>query len=382
MADAPHGLRLTIAGGGTGGHVLPALAVIEELRRQSRLADAMWIGSRDGIERQAALDAGIRFVAIPTGKLRRYLSLRNLYDAMKVPLGIAAAGRALRSYRPDVVLSTGGFVSVPTVVAARKLAPVLTHEQTAILGLATRINARFAEVLAVSHQRTATEARRIHHEVLLTGNPVRAGLRDGNRARGLAALGFDASLPVVYITGGARGASPINQRIAAILPSILDAAQIVHQTGPASANADERELSRLQNGLPEKLQARYRLFEFIGDNLPDVYAAADLVIGRAGAGTIAELAFVGKPSLLIPLPGTGGDEQVMNARVLAELGAAVVIPQDEATPERLLSEVLALVDDPERRAAMAEAARLAARPDAAAQLADALLALVARSRHH
>jgi UDP-N-acetylglucosamine--N-acetylmuramyl-(pentapeptide) pyrophosphoryl-undecaprenol N-acetylglucosamine transferase len=365
------GLRLAITGGGTGGHVLPALAVVDELHRRGALTDLIWIGSRDGVERQAAEDAAIRFVAIPTGKLRRYLSLRNLSDAARVPLGALAARRALASFRPDVVLSTGGFVSVPAVVAARGLAPVLTHEQTAILGLANRINARFADVLAVSHVQTESLARRLHRRVVVTGNPIRVGLTAGDRLRGLQCLGFEDGIPVVYVTGGARGASPINQRIAALLPSLLDRAQIIHQTGPLTAN----NLARLRETLPDPVRHRYKIVEFIGGELPDVYAAADLVVGRAGAGTIAELAYVGLPAILVPLPGARGDEQTRNARVLADAGAAVVIAQPEATPERLEREILALLDDSERREHMANAARTVARPDAAARLAEELLAL-------
>jgi UDP-N-acetylglucosamine--N-acetylmuramyl-(pentapeptide) pyrophosphoryl-undecaprenol N-acetylglucosamine transferase len=369
------GLRLAITGGGTGGHVLPALAVVDELHRRGALTDLIWIGSRDGVERQAAEDAAIRFVAIPTGKLRRYLSLRNLSDAARVPLGALAARRALASFRPDVVLSTGGFVSVPAVVAARGLAPVLTHEQTAILGLANRINARFADVLAVSHVQTESLARRLHRRVVVTGNPIRVGLTVGDRLRGLQCLGFEDGIPVVYVTGGARGASPINQRIAALLPSLLDRAQIIHQTGPLTANADANNLARLRETLPDPVRHRYKIVEFIGGELPDVYAAADLVVGRAGAGTIAELAYVGLPAILVPLPGARGDEQTRNARVLADAGAAVVIAQPEATPERLEREILALLDDSERREHMANAARTVARPDAAARLAEELLAL-------
>src|SRR5215216_1037007 len=237
------GLRLAITGGGTGGHVLPALAVIDELQRRGVLADLIWIGSQEGVERRAAEEAGIRFVAIPTGKLRRYMSLRNLTDAARVPLGVVAARRALTAFRPSVILSTGGFVSVPAVVAARGIAPVITHEQTAILGLANRINARFADVLAVSHRQTESLAAQLHSRVVVTGNPIRVGLTAGDRQRGLQRFGFDDAIPVVYVTGGARGASPINQRIAALLPDILDRTQIVHQTGPLSANSDASNLA-------------------------------------------------------------------------------------------------------------------------------------------
>jgi UDP-N-acetylglucosamine--N-acetylmuramyl-(pentapeptide) pyrophosphoryl-undecaprenol N-acetylglucosamine transferase len=379
VVGSAHGLRLAITGGGTGGHVLPALAVVDELRQRGSLAGLIWIGSSEGVERRAAEEAGIRFIAIPTGKLRRYVSLRNLTDAARVPLGVLAARRALAAFRPDVVLSTGGFVSVPAVVAARGIAPVLTHEQTAVLGLANRINARFADVLAVSHGQTASLTAGLHNRVVLTGNPIRANLTAGDRSRGLQRLGFEAAVPVVYVTGGARGASPINQRIAALLPGILDRTQIVHQTGPASANADASNLAEMKGSLPKAVRHRYHVVEFLGDELPDVYAAADLVIGRAGAGTIAELAYVGRPAILLPLPGARGDEQALNARVLGDVGAAVVIAQQDATPERLQAEILALLDDPERRARMSNAARTMARPDAAAQLAEELLSL-ARQR--
>ena len=378
MAGSPQELRLAITGGGTGGHVLPALAVMDELRRRGALADLIWIGSRDGVERQAAEKAGIRFVSIPTGKLRRYLSLQNLTDAARVPLGVLAARRALATFRPDVVLSTGGFVSVPAVVAARGIAPVLAHEQTAILGLANRINARFADVLAVSHTQTEPLARQLHRRVVVTGNPVRVGLTAGDRSRGLRTLGFKEGIPGVYVTGGARGASPINQRIAALLPGILDRTQIVHQTGPLSANADAANLAQMRETLPETVRDRYTVVEFLRDELPDVYAAADLVVGRAGAGTIAELAYIGLPAILVPLPGARGDEQALNAQVLGDAGAAVVIPQSDATPERLQMEILALLDDPQRRARMSNAARAVARPDATARLAEELLALATK----
>ena len=375
MVEKKEGLRLAITGGGTGGHVLPALAVVDELRQRGALADLIWIGSSGGVESQAADEAGIRFVAIPTGKLRRYLSLRNLTDAARIPLGVLAARRALAAFSPDVVLSTGGFVSVPAVVAARGIAPVLTHEQTAILGLANRINARFADVLAVSHSQTESLAARLHGRVVVTGNPIRTGLTAGDRSRGLQRLGFEAASPVVYVTGGARGASPINQRIAALLPGILEQAQIVHQTGPLSANADVSNLSQLKETLPEAVRHRYYVVEFLGEELPDIYAVADLVVGRAGAGTIAELAYVGLPAILVPLPGARGDEQAVNARVLGDIGAAVVIAQQNATPERLQMEILALLKDPDRRALMATAARTIARPEAAARLSDELISL-------
>ncbi len=378
MSHVTPSVRLVIAGGGTGGHVLPAFAVLDVLRERGALADVLWIGSSDGHERQAAQDAEIPYVAIPTGKLRRYLSVQNLTDAGRIPLGVIAARRALHRAKPQVVLSTGGFVSVPTVVAAKGIAPVITHEQTAIVGLANRINARFADVLAISHAETEPEARKVHRNVAVTGNPVRTSLTEGNRQRGLSWMGFSNDLPVLYVTGGARGASPLNQRVASKRTELLERCQLLHQTGPATANSDAATLEAQRAALPAHLQQRYKIVEFIRGELPDVYAAVDLVVGRAGAGTVAELALVGKPAILIPLPGAGGDEQARNARVLVNAGGAVMLLQEHATPDRLLEECVAILTSPERRQQMSAAAQTVAQPQAASRLADIVLELASR----
>ena len=377
MGEGGHTLRLVIAGGGTGGHVLPALAVLEEFSRRGVAVAPTWIGSRDGVEREQAEAAGIPFVGIPTGKLRRYLDLRTATDAARIPAGTVLAWRHLRRLRPDVVFSTGGFVSVPTVVAAGlgRVAPILTHEQTAVLGLATRINLRFAAVLAVSYAQTAALAGSRARAVIVTGNPVRASLLGGDAARGLARFGFSGDVPLLYVTGGARGASPLNQRLASLLPRLLDGCQILHQTGPAGANDDAAALIRSRESWPEALRDRYRVVEFVRDELPDVYAAASLVLGRAGAGTVAELAVLGKPAVLIPLPGAGGDEQTVNARVLADADAAVLLPQTEATPRRLSEVLTELLGDPARLAAMGARAKGVGRADAAGRLAEAVVGL-------
>ncbi|MDP9366251.1 MAG: undecaprenyldiphospho-muramoylpentapeptide beta-N-acetylglucosaminyltransferase [Chloroflexota bacterium] len=376
MDDAQ--IRLVITGGGTGGHVLPALAVVEELRRREAVAELLWIGSAGGVETEAAADAGIPFRAIPTGKLRRYLSARTALDAARVPVGVVQAFRLVRRFGPSVVFSTGGFVSVPTVVAAARSVPVLTHEQTAILGLATRINARFADVLAVSYDETAHLAASLRPRVVVTGNPVRASLTEGSGDRALARFGFSPDLPLLYVTGGARGASPLNRRVAQLLPGLLDHCQVLHQTGPSSANRDAEELSAASAAWSKPARERYRVVEFVRDELADVYAAASLVLGRAGAGTVAELAFLGIPAILVPLPGAGGDEQTRNGHLLAAAGGAVLLPQTEATPERLGTTILDLLRDPVRLRAMGQAARSVGRPDAAARLADELLALARR----
>ncbi len=371
-----HFLKLVIASGGTGGHISPVIAVLNTLREQCAV-DATWIGGTWGIERAAAARAGVPFVAIQSGKLRRYLSWQTPVDAVRIPLGYAQAYRQMKRIRPAVVFSTGGYVAVPTALAAARLGiPVLTHEQTAQLGLATRIIARSATVLALSFPLPEVSQFSGTARVIVTGNPVRALLFGGDAARGAAHFGLTTEMPTIYVTGGARGSSPVNERIERALPLLLGTMQIVHATGPTVVNGDYPRLRAVRAGLTDEWRARYVVVETLGDELRDVYALAALVVGRSGAGTVAELAALGKPSILVPLPGTGGDEATKNARVLSDAGAAVLIPQAEATPELIASYVIALLNDHARRARMSDAARSLAPLNAADKIVDALLDLV------
>lgn len=372
-------MRLIIAGGGTGGHVSPGLAVVAELRRQSPL-DLLWLGTYDGVERQMVTAAGLPFRAIQAGKLRRYLSVETLFDAPRVPIGVIQAYVALGRFRPSAVLSTGGFVSVPTVIAAAaRRIPVVVHEQTAQFGLANRINLRFAKTVALSYEATRAHLPPTTKRVVVTGNPIREDLRHGDRAQGAALLALDPEVPTIYVTGGARGAHRLNDAVAALLPELLAEYQVVHATGPAGANDDYAALHREASNWPRHLARRYAVRAFIGAELPHVYALASLVLARAGAGTVAELANLGKPAILVPLPGTGGDEQTKNAAMLARAGAAEVLPDAELTPTALRAMLDRLLADPERLARMAAAAGTEARPRAAAALAEEIRRLCAAS---
>lgn len=365
-------IRIVIAGGGTGGHISPAVAVHDVLKEREPI-EVLWIGSHRGAERAAAERAGINFVSIQTGKLRRYLDFKTVPDLGRIPIGTAQAWRQLRAFKPDVVFSTGGYVSVPTVLAARSIAPVVMHEQTAIIGLANKINIRFADLVALSFASSEASARALHPNVVVTGNPVRSGLRDGDAERARKAFGFDNDLPVIYITGGALGASPINERVFAKLNDFLTIANVVHQTGSMKDNPDFDRANALRAALPDDLRSRYVTRDFVTTELPDIFAMTSLVISRSGAGTVAELAHVGKPSILIPLAHAGGNEQERNATILATAGGAVMIPEASASPDRLYQEVAQLLNRPDQLAAMAIAARSVATNDAAGALATLVL---------
>lgn len=377
--SSPPPIRIVIAGGGTGGHVLPALSVVEELRRRGISMDLLWIGSRNGVEGDEARAHGIPFRSVSTGKFRRYPDLKTVADAVRVPLGIPQAWWILRSFNPDVIFSTGGYVSTPSVVGGTRMAPVLSHEQTAVLGLATRLNARFVDVQALTFE-TSLAYTKDTTKTVVTGNPVRGSLRDGSRSAGLQRFGFREDLPVLYVTGGARGSSPLNERIEAILDDLLAATQVLHQTGSRADNPDFERLSARQAALPIDIRDRYRVVERIRDEMSDVYAMADMMLARAGAGTVAEVAYLGKAAILIPLPGAGGNEQHRNAEALSSIDGAIVLEQSAATPDALRTLILELARDPQRRTQIGLNAAKAGRPDAASRLADQLLQLASQRR--
>ena len=378
----PHSkdLRLVITGGGTGGHTSAGLAVAHALRAKlGHAVELTWIGSRTGVEAQTVPAAGIAYRPISTGKLRRYWDRRNLSDLfVRVPRGAVESWKLLRELRPHLLFATGGFVALPPVLAAWSLKiPVVIHEQVAAPGLANRIAARVAKKVAVSY---SISIRRFPKEkCVVTGNPLRPELAGGERDRAIAALGLDPGLPTLYITGGAQGSHRINRAVGAVLTPLLGLTQVIHQCGNQPTTGDRPWLEALGRELPQDRRARYQLRPYVGAELREVYAAADLVVGRAGAGTVNECAHLGKPALLIPLPGSSGDEQAENARLMAEAGAARVIQDAHLTPERLLDEVRGLLSDPAGLKAMGEKGKTLAIPDAQERIASLILEVVAES---
>jgi UDP-N-acetylglucosamine--N-acetylmuramyl-(pentapeptide) pyrophosphoryl-undecaprenol N-acetylglucosamine transferase len=291
------------------------VAVITRLRERSAAEgwplDLLYVGSTAGVERTAMASLGVPYAAIQTGKLRRYFSWQTPVDLLiRLPAGFLQALRHVRRFRPDVIFSTGGYVCVPTVIAGwLTRAPALTHEQTALVGLANRIAGRFATRVAISYPRSA----RFFPEgkTVLTGNPMRPSIVGGDAQRAAAHFGLDGAQPTLYVTGGAQGSHAINTAVRDALPRLLDCCQVVHQCGegPAGTGEDLKMLQAARSALPPEQQARYRVQPYVGDELGDLYALASLVVGRAGAGTVNELANLGKPSVLVPLPGAAGGQR-------------------------------------------------------------------------
>ncbi|BAJ30006.1 MULTISPECIES: UDP-N-acetylglucosamine--N-acetylmuramyl-(pentapeptide) pyrophosphoryl-undecaprenol N-acetylglucosamine transferase [Kitasatospora] len=383
--DGP--LRLVVTGGGTGGHTYPALTAVralqERLAAERRTVEVLWVGTAAGLEARVAPAEGIRFEPVATGKVRRssnplkLLSPANVRDMCRVPLGAWQARALIRRFAPDAVLATGGYVAVPVGLAARSCGvPLVVHEQTVRLGLANRVLARAATRVAVSSESTLpllpAAARRT---AAVTGNPVRPAVLTGRADKAVTALGldgFDRALPTVYVTGGAQGSAQINGLVSAVLPWLLEHANVIHQCGPAN----EAALRGPAAALPPHLAGRYLLTGYTGAELPDVLALADVVVSRSGAGTLAELTALGKAAVFVPLASAAGNEQAHNAAHLESAGAAVAL-LGTVTPDHLRTALAPLLADPDRRAAMADRARERGRPDAAQRLVDVLLAAIA-----
>lgn len=394
MAKNNDEIRILITGGGTGGHVSPALATVQEIKRitaeepDKGQVIFRYIGSKQGVEKRLAEEAGLDFVGVQTGKLRRaakitgLFTLQNFKDAFKIPVGVFQSLWQVARFRPAVIFSTGGFVCVPPVVAGWLLrVPVLTHEQTVTVGLANRIAARFARRVALSFEGAVTELpKRLRPRTFVTGNPVRPLIFQGSGAKAVERFGFsqdDGELPTIYVTGGAQGARVINQAVEAVLPELLQEARIIHQCGqqPAGQAQDFDTLTAAAEKLPAELRQRYFLTRFVGEEIGDIFALADLIISRAGAGTVTEITALGKPAIYVPLVPTGGDEQTRNAQRAEKAGAAIIIKQGELTGPGLLAEVRKLLADRAKLAEMGHKATALARPQAARDLAEAVLAL-------
>jgi UDP-N-acetylglucosamine--N-acetylmuramyl-(pentapeptide) pyrophosphoryl-undecaprenol N-acetylglucosamine transferase len=334
---------IAVTGGGTGGHIFPCIAVIDELRRRG-YERFLWIGQGKGLEELWARKIGVPFYGIRAGKLRRYLSLKNAIDGLSVLVGVLQCMRVVRRARPLLLFSKGGFVSVPPVIAARMLrVPVVTHESDIIPGLATRIISRFASMVCVSFQKTLEcfPGRR----TAFTGNPVRKIIREGDREAGAAFLRLDEAAPVVLVVGGSSGASRLNAAVWKMREKYRLPFVLVHLCGEGN----------LREGLTP--DPRYRQYPFIGEQMGDVIAASDIVVSRAGAGALSEFACLSKPAVLVPLPKSASrGEQIENAGYFQEHGAAVVISNRELNEDLLFDTIQRLLADRKRLKAMGASA--------------------------
>lgn len=357
-----------IAGGGTAGHTLPGIAIATALVARGHQASSIrFVGSARGSEARLVPAAGFEVVLLPGRGIQRRLTLANVGALWGLCRALLQAFILMIRHRPAVVVAMGGYASVPCALAAAVLrVPIVVAEQNAVPGLANRLTARFAKACAVSFPGTSLR------KAIVTGNPVRPEVlavdraRDGAAAR--AALHIPEGQRVLLVFGGSLGSLRINEAVVGALSSWLPRRELTvrHVIGERDwTMLAESPLAGVDEGVTY-VPVRYE------DDMPRAFAAADLVVSRSGATTVAELAAIGVPSVLVPLPGAPGDHQTANARALVDVGAAVLVPDAELTAERLVREVDALLAEPGRLVAMGDAARGAANRDAG----DAVAALV------
>lgn len=319
--------KIVLTGGGTAGHCTPNLALIPYLRDAGY--EIAYIGSISGIEKKLVADYDIPYIPIETGKLRRYFDPKNFSDPFRVIRGYQEAHKFLKEFAPNIVFSKGGYVGVPVVHAAHSLhIPCIIHESDMTPGLANKLCVPFSTKVCCNFPETMKGLP--DSKAVLTGTPIRDELFQGDRKRGLELCGFDESKPVLMVIGGSLGASSVNKTVRDNLDALLQKFQIVHLCGK----------DKMDNLLLTR--PGYRQFEYVKEDLKDLYAMADIVLSRAGANAICELLALKKPNLLVPLP-TGRGDQKLNAASFEAQGYSIVV-QDDDLPDVILEKISELYE--------------------------------------
>lgn len=323
--------KIILTGGGTAGHVTPNIALIPGLKERGY--EIKYIGSYDGIEKKLIEEIGIDYEGISSGKLRRYLSAKNLTDPFRVIKGYSEAKKIIKNYNPDVLFSKGGFVSVPVVLAAKKYkVPVIIHESDMTPGLANKLSISSASTICHNFPETAQYLPK--GKSLLTGSPIREELRKGSKEAGLKMCGFASEKPIIMVIGGSLGAVAVNEAVRDSLNELLKRFQIVHLCGKGKTDSSLENISG------------YKQYEYIKGELKDLFAMSDIVISRAGANAICEIVALKKPSLLIPLSAKASrGDQILNAESFKKQGFSEVIEEENLTRELLVQTVNNIYDN-------------------------------------
>lgn len=333
-------IKLVFTGGGSGGHTMPALAMIKTttnyLRNKNMPFEIVYIGSKDGIEKDIIQKENVKYIPISTGKLRRYFSFKNFLDIFNIFLGIIQSFFIIKKIKPSLVFSTGGFVSVPPVIGAfLNKVPVIIHEQTIEVGLANKFASFFATKIALTFKESIKYFD--ENKCILTGLPLRDGLFNSNRENAFLKFGLDRNKPVLYFTGGGLGCHKLNMAALEIIDKLLERFNVIYQTG--KLKNDYERFTKLKTLLDNEKKRRFVIFDFLTEELADVYAITDLAIARSGAGTVNEFAVFKIPAIFIPLAIATKDEQKKNAMTLVNFGCAEIIDENSLTGELLYEKI-------------------------------------------
>jgi len=392
-------LRILFTGGGTGGHIYPILAVVEELQafsvQRNINIDLRYLGA-PGNFRKLLVANGVSVSKILSAKLRRYFDLRNFLDFILFPISIIQAFWKVFWIMPDVLFSKGGPGSLPVVIACKFYQiPVIVHDSDSTIGLANKLALSFADRVAVSFasaaeeiirmQKNAKKAESFRVKIAFTGNPIRPSLFKGlsaqasdilNKQTTKKMLGFESEKPLILILGGSQGSSTINDFMLNIAGELVKDWQIFHQTGIDNFESVKSELAVVLKGFGEEEKSRYKIIPYFEKNMKDAYSTADIVVSRASAGSIFEIAAFGKPSILIPLrEKVVGVHQIRNAYEYAKNGATVVIEEENLKPHIFISQLSKIASDADLLKKMSEAARNFSKLDAAEKITEEIIRL-------
>jgi UDP-N-acetylglucosamine--N-acetylmuramyl-(pentapeptide) pyrophosphoryl-undecaprenol N-acetylglucosamine transferase len=357
---------LMIAGGGTGGHIYPAIAIAQEFRARSASRRVVFVGTEKGLETKIVPKAGYPLELISVGGLKGKGPVELIRNVARLPLGFVQAFQLIGKHRPQVVLGVGGYSSGPVLAAAKlRGVPTIIHEANAFPGLTNRWLAKIVKAVAVAFEDASPRLGR--RDAVVTGNPIRREFFDAGKRE----LATPVDRKRLLIFGGSQGSRVINDAMSGallFLAKLKDRVDVVHQTGPG-------ELAKVQEAYRTSAFANARVVPYL-DPMVDEIAAADLVVSRAGAMTIGELSAVGRAAILIPFAAATNNHQELNARVVERAGGAVVITESELSPERLALTITEIINDPARTARMGSASRALATPDATRNIVDLLEKIV------
>jgi len=370
---ASNSLRVIISGGGTGGHIFPAVAIANELRRRQPDAEILFVGANGRMEMTRVPEAGYEIVGLDIAGLQRRLTPQNLIFPIRVMRAVRKAGKLIEQFRPDVVVGVGGYASAPVLLAATSRGiPSLIQEQNSYAGLVNKLLSRRVNKICVAYD--GMNKFFPQEKLVLTGNPVRTEIASGNRLEARKFFGLAPDQPVLLVIGGSLGARTLNQATAAALPRLKAAGvQLLWQTGKLYyPEASQQAASFAADNL--------KALEFV-QRMDLAYAAADVVVSRAGALSVSELCLTGKPSILVPSPNVAEDHQTKNAMALVRKDAALLVSDAEA-PAKLYDTALALLQNPTQQQQLSAQVRQLARPAATTTIVDELLKLVGKAQIH
>lgn len=372
-------MKILFTGGGTGGHIFPIVAIIRELKKISKeKLDFFYLGPKDEFGQEILSKEGVKIKNVLTGKWRRYIEpksiLNNIVDIFKIPIGFFQALFYLLVWYPDLIFSKGGFGSIPAVIAGWILRiPIFLHESDIFPGMSNRILSKFALEIFTSFPNTPCVPKK---KTILVGNPIRSEILNVSKEEAVKFFNLTGQKPIILILGGSQGAQRINEKILEILNELLKNFEVIHQTGKQNFNTVKKEAEVI---LLEELKNFYHPFPFFNEmEIKMAYTAADLIISRAGAGTIFEIAAFAKPSILIPLPEAAQNHQFHNAYEFSKTGATIVLLEENFTPRFFLEKIKFLFSHPEKIKEMGEKAKNFSRPLAAKIIASYLYEFLTR----